>query len=196
MSVFHYLQLQEVEPEDANSALDYFERDEMNLDDAIDGDALDASWASIVESSDSDSQVAYTRYYVELTDQQFDALITRAMDELPQEYIKGLKNVVIVMADEPTEEQRQKMKLGTHSLLLGLYEGVPLTQRGSGWSGMLPDKITLFKNQILAVTHDEESLFEQIKRTLWHEIAHYYGLDHDRIDELESRPQKLLEFLT
>ncbi len=132
--------------------------------------------------------MAYTRYYVELTDQQFDALITRAMDELPQEYIKGLKNVVIVMADEPTEEQRQKMKLGTHSLLLGLYEGVPLTQRGSGWSGMLPDKITLFKNQILAVTHDEESLFEQIKRTLWHEIAHYYGLDHDRIDELESRP--------
>ncbi len=132
--------------------------------------------------------MAYTRYYVELTDQQFDALITRAMDELPQEYIKGLKNVVIVIADEPTEEQRQKMKLGTHSLLLGLYEGVPLTQRGSGWSGMLPDKITLFKNQILAVTHDEESLFEQIKRTLWHEIAHYYGLDHDRIDELESRP--------
>ena len=125
---------------------------------------------------------------MELTDQQFDALITRAMDELPQEYIKGLKNVVIVIADEPTEEQRQKMKLGTHSLLLGLYEGVPLTQRGSGWSGMLPDKITLFKNQILAVTHDEESLFEQIKRTLWHEIAHYYGLDHDRIDELESRP--------
>lgn len=127
---------------------------------------------------------------MELTDQQFDALITRAMDELPQKYIKGLKNVVIIMADEPTEEQRQKMKLGSHSLLLGLYEGVPLTQRGSGWSGMLPDKITLFKNQILAATYDEASLYEQIKRTLWHEIAHYYGLDHDRIDELESRNRK------
>ena len=55
MSVFHYLQLQEVEPEDANSALDYFERDEMSLDDTIDGDSLDESWARIVESSDSDS---------------------------------------------------------------------------------------------------------------------------------------------
>ena len=109
------------------------------------------------------------------------------MDELPQEYIKGLKNVVIVMADEPTPEQREKMRLGD-GLLLGLYEGVPLTQRGNGWSGMLPDKITMFKNQILAVSHDEASLFEQTKRTLWHEIAHYYGLDHDRIDELESRP--------
>lgn len=120
----------------------------------------------------------------ELTDERFDALITRAMDELPQEYITGLQNVAIVMADEPTYEQREKMKLG-HNLLLGLYEGVPLPLRGSGWSGMLPDKITLFKNQILAVVRNEEELFEQIKRTLWHEIAHYYGIDHDRMDELQ-----------
>ncbi len=124
---------------------------------------------------------------MELTDQQFDALITRAMDELPQHYIKGLKNVVIVMADEPTDEQRQTMKLGTHNLLLGLYEGVPLTQRGSGWSGMLPDKITLFKNEILAVAHDEDSLFQQIKRTLWHEMAHYYGLSHKEMDALQHK---------
>lgn len=123
-------------------------------------------------------------YPLELTDEQFDQLITRAMDELPQEYITGLENVAIVMADEPTSEQREKMKLG-HNLLLGLYEGVPLTHRGNGWSGMLPDKITLFKNQILAVVRSEEELFEQIKRTLWHEIAHYYGIDHDRMDELQ-----------
>lgn len=122
-------------------------------------------------------------YPFELSDEQFDTLITRAMDELPQEYITGLVNVAIVMADEPTAEQREKMKLG-HNLLLGLYEGVPLTHRGSGWSGMLPDKITLFKNQILAVVRSEGELFEQIKRTLWHEIAHYYGIDHDRMDEL------------
>lgn len=119
-----------------------------------------------------------------LTDEQFDALITRAMDELPQEYITGLNNVAIVMADDPTPEQVQKMKL-QGKLLLGLYEGVPLTQRGNGWSGMLPDKITLFKNQILMIVHDEASLFEQIKRTLWHEIAHYYGLGHDRMHELQ-----------
>ena len=120
-----------------------------------------------------------------LTDEQFDALITRAMDELPQEYITGLNNVAIVMADDPTPEQVQKMKL-QGKLLLGLYEGIPLPQRGSGWSGMLPDKITLFKNQILRIVHDEQSLFEQIKRTLWHEIAHYYGLNHGRIHDLET----------
>jgi len=121
---------------------------------------------------------------MQLSDQEFDALITRAMDELPQSYIKGLDNVAIVMADDPTPEQVTKMKLDG-KLLLGLYEGVPLTHRGNGWSGMLPDKITLFKNQILAVVHDERSLFEQVKRTLWHEIAHYYGLDHDRMNHLQ-----------
>lgn len=121
-----------------------------------------------------------------LSDEQFDQLISQAMDELPQEYIEGLDNVAIVMADEPTSEQAEQMKLDKNSLLLGLYEGVPLTMRGSGWSGMLPDKITLFKRPLLAVTSDEASFFEQIKRTLWHEIAHYYGLDHGRIDKLES----------
>lgn len=123
----------------------------------------------------------------ELSDEQFDILISRAMDELPQRYIKGLDNVAIVYADEPTPEQTQRMKLDHHHLLLGLYEGIPLTHRGSGWSGMLPDKITLFKKPILAVTSDDASLFEQIKRTLWHEIAHYYGLDHARINELQAR---------
>lgn len=123
----------------------------------------------------------------EVTDEEFDSLITRAMDELPQAYLRGLQNVAIVMADRPTPEQRTKMRLREDNYLLGLYEGVPLTHRGSGWSGMLPDKITLFKYEILEVSPTPEAFFQQIKRTLWHEIAHFYGLDHDRIDELERR---------
>lgn len=126
-----------------------------------------------------------------LSDEEFDRLITRAMDELPQKYIQGLDNVAIVYADEPTDEQKIKMKLDDQHLLLGLYEGIPLTQRGNGYSFVLPDKITLFKNQILATTRDESELFEQIKRTLWHEIAHYYGLNHARIDELQAKSSKL-----
>lgn len=123
----------------------------------------------------------------ELTDEQFDVLITRAMDELPQEYIKGLNNVAIVMEDEPTDEQKQKMKLRENMILLGLYEGIPLTQRGSGYTFVLPDKISLFKHSILRVVRSEEELFEQIKRTLWHEIAHYYGLNHERMEQLQSK---------
>ncbi len=124
---------------------------------------------------------------MELSDQAFDRLISRAMDELPQHYITGLDNVAIVYADDPTPEQQQKMKLDNHHLLLGLYEGIPLTQRGSGYTFVLPDKITLFKNPILAVSRTPDELFERIKRTLWHEIAHFYGLGHDRIDELQNR---------
>lgn len=123
----------------------------------------------------------------ELSDQQFDALITRAMDELPQEYIKGLENVAIVMADDPTPEQVQKMQLRENTILLGLYEGIPLTQRGAGYTFVLPDKITLFKHSILRVVRNEAELFEQIKRTLWHEIAHYYGLNHSQMDALQRK---------
>lgn len=121
-----------------------------------------------------------------ITDEAFDRLVTKAMNELPQDYIKGLDNVAIVYADWPDEHQAKKAKLKEGSILLGLYEGIPLTQRGSGYTFVLPDKITLFKVPIQMVTHSEEELFEQIKRTLWHEIAHYYGLNHDHIDKLQA----------
>ncbi len=119
-----------------------------------------------------------------ITDEEFDQLISKAMDELPQKYIKGLDNVAILYDDEPTDYQRQKSKLQDGSLLLGLYEGVPMTKRGAGYNLVLPDKITLFKNPILAITRTPEQLFEQIKRTLWHEIAHFYGLNHDDIHKI------------
>ena len=122
---------------------------------------------------------------MELTDEEFDHLISRAMDELPQAYIRGLDNVAILYADWPDARQQKKANLKPGTILLGLYEGIPLTQRGAGYNLVLPDKITLFKLPILRVVQDETGLFEQIKRTLWHEIAHYYGLNHDRIDELQ-----------
>lgn len=124
---------------------------------------------------------------IELSDDEFDRLISKAMDELPQKYIKDLQNVVVVYADEPDVHQAQKAGLREGSLLLGLYEGIPLTQRGNNYTFVIPDKITLFKHAIQLVSPTPEKLFEQIKRTLWHEIAHYYGLDHNRIHELEQR---------
>lgn len=123
---------------------------------------------------------------MDITDQEFDQLVTRAMNELPQEYITQLDNVAIVYADEPTDEQIERMKIDNNHLLLGLYEGIPRTQRGGNYSMVLPDKITLFKRPLLGITHTKEALLEQVKRTLWHEIAHHYGLDHDRIDALET----------
>jgi predicted Zn-dependent protease with MMP-like domain len=122
-----------------------------------------------------------------ISDEAFDALVTKAMDDLPQEYITGLENVAILYADAPDEYQVEKSELHEGGLLLGLYEGIPLTSRGAGYTFVLPDKITLFKDALLTISRTPEELFENVKRTLWHEIAHYYGLDHDRIDFLEQR---------
>lgn len=120
------------------------------------------------------------------TDQQFESLISQAMDELPRRDIENLNNVVVTYADEPDNHQKQKLKLRHDSLLLGLYEGIPLTQRGAGYNLVLPDKITLFKLPILKYCHmTNTELYEQVKHTLWHEIAHYYGLDHTDIHSKE-----------
>ena len=115
----------------------------------------------------------------DISDQDFDELVTRAMNELPQEYITGLDNVAILYADEPDEYQREKACLDNRHMLLGLYEGIPLPRRGAGYTFVLPDKITLFKQPLMAISNSPEDLFKEVKRTLWHEMAHYYGLSHD-----------------
>lgn len=119
--------------------------------------------------------------------EQFEGLINQSMEELPQEYIKGLKNVVITVEDEPTAEQIQKMELKYKYGLFGLYEGIPMTRRNNNYSGVLPDKITIFKTAAELGSNDLVELKASIKNTLWHEIAHHYGLDHDRIESLESK---------
>jgi predicted Zn-dependent protease with MMP-like domain len=108
------------------------------------------------------------------------------MDELPSQYIKQLDNVAIVMADEPTPRQREKLGLNKSQTLFGLYEGVPLTSRFMNYNMVLPDKITIFKKPLLAAARSQSELFEKLKRTLWHEIAHYYGLNHSQIKSLQD----------
>lgn len=124
---------------------------------------------------------------MEISDKEFDDIVSSVMDELPQEYISGLKNVSIVIADDPDEHQRAKLKLRCHETLFGLYEGIPQTKRGSGYNLVLPDKITLFKNPLLSASQDLAQFRENTKRTLWHEIAHHYGLNHERIHLLENK---------
>jgi len=123
----------------------------------------------------------------EITDEQFDEIISKALAELPKQYTENMNNVAIVMADDPSAEQRIKLKLRCNETLFGLYEGIPLTRRGAGYNLVLPDKITIFKNPLLHASHDMISFEEQVKHTLWHEIAHHFGLDHDRIHELENK---------
>jgi predicted Zn-dependent protease with MMP-like domain len=121
---------------------------------------------------------------VDISDQDFQRLINEALEELPGEHAKNIKNVAILFEDEPTSQQRIVAKIDSRHTLLGLYQGVPLSQR-QGTTPVLPDRITLFKRPLMMRSNSEHELKEDIKHTLWHEIAHYYGLDHDRIHELE-----------
>src|SRR4029079_6512735 len=102
----------------------------------------------------------------------------------PKKYTSKLDNVAIVYADQPTPQQRQELQLRGNQTLLGLDQGVPLPARG-GATKLLPDKITLFKLPLAAHSQTLTELEENIRHTLWHEMAHYFGLDHKRIHELE-----------
>jgi predicted Zn-dependent protease with MMP-like domain len=121
---------------------------------------------------------------IQVSDEQFQQLIDEALGSLPGEHAQNIKNVAILYAEEPTLEQRGELKLRRDQSLLGLYQGVPLSQR-QGRTTLLPDKITLFKLPLEQQAGSIETLRAQIRHTLWHEIAHYYGLNHDRIHELE-----------
>lgn len=121
---------------------------------------------------------------IEVSDEEFQKLIDQALTELPGEHVQNIQNVAILYEEQPTPEQRQKLALRNDQTLLGLYEGMPLTQR-QGMTRIFPDKITLFKAPLQWQTSTLDELKEAIKHTLWHEIAHYYGLDHERIHELE-----------
>lgn len=124
---------------------------------------------------------------MDISDADFESIINQALDELPQQYIERLDNVAITFDDEPTASQRRALQLRCGESLYGLYEGIPLTKRGNGYSGVLPDKITIFKRPICAGAASITDVKAQVKHTLWHEIAHYYGLDHDRIHQLEQK---------
>jgi predicted Zn-dependent protease with MMP-like domain len=122
---------------------------------------------------------------MDISDEQFENLIGQALDELPEKYVtRLLKHVVVTWEHEPSPEQRKQLQLRHNETLFGLYEGLPLTQRYLAGDKILPDKITIFKHPIISHSHDIDSLKGQVKKTLWHEMSHYFGLDHQRIHEL------------
>lgn len=123
---------------------------------------------------------------IKVSDKQFKAIVADAIDGIPSPYIDRLQNVAFIIEDTPTPQQFKKLGLRCNTLLFGLYEGVPLPQR-QGTTKLLPDKITLFKKPLQTVSKDTNDLTQRVKHTVWHEVAHYYGLDHGRIHELEKQ---------
>jgi len=119
-----------------------------------------------------------------LDTQQFEQLVARAIESMPEEIRERLENIDIVVADEPTREQLRSLGSGRNETLLGLYEGVPLTNRTYGYSFVMPDKITIFQRPIEASCKNESQITSKIQRVVRHEIAHHFGIDDDRLEEL------------
>jgi predicted Zn-dependent protease with MMP-like domain len=106
--------------------------------------------------------------------QRFDELVSDALDLIPPRLAAVMDNVVVLVADRHPDEAD----------LLGLYEGVALTERDSNYAGSLPDTITIYRDALLDICDDDDEVVEEVKVTVVHEIAHHFGIDDDRLHEL------------
>jgi len=117
----------------------------------------------------------------------FENLVSDAIDHIPAQYQDKMKHVAIIVDDEPSPEQRARLGLRSCDALFGLYEGVPLTKRGGNLLQIPPDIITIFKHPMIDIFTDEKSLKTQIYKTLWHEVAHFFGLNHTQIHLAQNK---------
>ena len=105
---------------------------------------------------------------------EFEVLVGEALDTIPDALARLMDNVVVLVDDHPPPGQN----------LLGLYYGVPLTERGQTYAGMLPDTINIYRLPILRMCRTPEEVVRQVRITVVHEVAHHFGIDDDRLDEL------------
>jgi predicted Zn-dependent protease with MMP-like domain len=118
---------------------------------------------------------------MELGREQFEDLVGEALDTIPEELSRHIENVAVVVQDWPTTAQQRHHR----GMLLGLYEGIALTRRGPmSYSGVMPDRITIFRVPHLRITNTQEELRRRIAVTVVHEIGHHFGISDDRLREL------------
>jgi predicted Zn-dependent protease with MMP-like domain len=110
---------------------------------------------------------------IEVTRDRFEEMVVAALDSLPDDLGRLMRNVAVTVEHDTGPRG-----------LLGLYEGVPLTSRTSGYAGVLPDRITIFRRAICAICDTEDEVVEEVRRTVIHEVAHHFGIDDARLDEL------------
>ncbi len=111
---------------------------------------------------------------IEVARGAFEDLVAVALDEIPQELAELVDNVVIEVEDWPPPGQN----------LLGLYQGIPLTQRGQWYAGAMPDRITIYRMPTLQICHTIDDVIDEVHITVVHEIAHHFGIDDDRLHEM------------
>jgi predicted Zn-dependent protease with MMP-like domain len=116
--------------------------------------------------------------------ERFEELVAQAVDNLPVDFLEHLDNVEVVVSDRPSTAQLRKSTTGPNQTLLGLYEGIPQTRRGTSYGMVLPDKITIFRETIEARCKNDEEIISAVEHVVKHEIAHHFGISDDRLREM------------
>jgi predicted Zn-dependent protease with MMP-like domain len=114
---------------------------------------------------------------------EFEAIAAAAMDELPAKLLNALENVVVTVENVPNADDLAEAGLEPHEEIYGLYVGIPLTQRTTGYTMVVPDRITLYKVPLERDFRDSDELRAQIRRTVLHEIGHAYGMDEQALEK-------------
>lgn len=118
---------------------------------------------------------------------RFEKLVSSALSSFPKRLRDAISNVEIVVENSPRKHHANEIEIGNKGLLLGLYEGIPQTQWGRTQSGVLPDKITIFKQSIESLATNDDSLKELVRDVVWHEIGHHFGFTDKELRRIEKR---------
>ena len=117
----------------------------------------------------------------------FERLVADALASIPRRFRDAMSNIAILVEDEPSADLLAEMEIDPPDTLLGLYQGVPLTERRWDYGNALPDRILLFQRPLELESEDEDDLVVAIGETLIHEIGHYFGLSEEEIEEIEEK---------
>jgi predicted Zn-dependent protease with MMP-like domain len=118
--------------------------------------------------------------------ERFEKLVAEALASIPRRFRDAMKNIAIVVEDEPSRALLREMDITPPDTLLGLYSGIPLTERRWDYGNALPDRIQLFQGPHERASKDEDDLVVAIGETLIHEIGHYFGMSEEQIEEIEE----------
>ncbi len=117
---------------------------------------------------------------------RFEALVLRAIDDLPAEFAGRIANLEFAVEDWATPDDSARTGAPRGSTLLGVYRGVPLTRRGAGYNMTLPDLIVVFQRPLERLATDEDDLYERVRGVVRHEVAHYFGISDERLREIDA----------
>jgi predicted Zn-dependent protease with MMP-like domain len=122
-----------------------------------------------------------------MTREKFTQLVEEALKEIPRRFRKEMKNVAVVVEDEPSPELLEEMGIERGETLFGLYQGTPLTERSWGFGNALPDRISIYQKPTEEACETEDDVRDCVAETVIHEFGHYFGMSEDEIEEIEDK---------